>query len=688
MNYSVELWNNYNQVYNKLEFHKNGLEDFIYMLSEFYNTMNSLSTNIKQILEIKKTITTNESLLEGINAFKSDLKNQYTYLNEYTYLIKDELIAPLKILRDKINKKMVTNFSETSKKNKANKCYYSKVDLAKKEFYNSLKIIENEKLNYELLKKEENLDSDSIEINLENQQNKIISSIKRAKENEKNYVSMINEANLIQDEYIEIKKKNLNEIQDFEIEIGQNIKDALRKYIIYKMSYLRNMQYDTNKKSKIIENINIHQDLFEYIYKNSTRDTPPSKHEYYSYIPDLDTKKNIPKEIIKEVKIFITSQFNPKLISDICSLKNNEYKLIDHIIEISYSNNNFSNDDINNINNIIYNKITRRYLLEKLIKQRMKYGINLNDISYKNIGDILKHSFNALEKEGDQLSYKYIINLATTLYKTSFESEISRIFLQNYLLDIPIIKTFDFWKNLINFCLVEEFHDRKKCNLFPSSNSNKLSKNEKLTKIKKLVVNLLTNYIYNMISFNCETYLMNDIIVYFKEYYLLEEKDIESLHNILKTYINKKNNFNNKNNFTIKTTTEDDVEESVIIRNETIDVSEDIILPKYNKDTLNSDFCKERLSDEKTRLTSRSARKIKFDENSKIGSIDDALDNNIKNYQEEDIKSKFDDPIYEKNRNFNIIINNDSNNKSDDGTFANFNSYLSIFNNFINISNK
>ena len=39
MNYSVELWNSYNKVENRLELHYNGLKDFIYMLSEYYNTM-------------------------------------------------------------------------------------------------------------------------------------------------------------------------------------------------------------------------------------------------------------------------------------------------------------------------------------------------------------------------------------------------------------------------------------------------------------------------------------------------------------------------------------------------------------------------------------------------------------------------------------------------------------------------
>ena len=46
------------------------------------------------------------------------------------------------------------------------------------------------------------------------------------KESKKIYLSYIKYTNRIQDEYIEMKKKNLNEIQNMEIDLGQNIKSS------------------------------------------------------------------------------------------------------------------------------------------------------------------------------------------------------------------------------------------------------------------------------------------------------------------------------------------------------------------------------------------------------------------------------------------------------------------------------
>ena len=49
----------------------------------------------------------------------------------------------------------------------------------------------------------------------------------------------------------------MNGIQDLEEELGNNIKDSLRKYVIFQVAFLRNMQYDIEKKAKLMESINI-----------------------------------------------------------------------------------------------------------------------------------------------------------------------------------------------------------------------------------------------------------------------------------------------------------------------------------------------------------------------------------------------------------------------------------------------
>ena len=96
---------------------------------------------------------------------------------------------------------------------------------------------------------------------IESNEIKITTAFKAAKEKEKKYINYLNNTNIMQEEYIVIKKKNLNQFQKIEEDMGINIKDSLRKYVIFKISYLRNLQYDLDKKTKLIENINIRKDI-------------------------------------------------------------------------------------------------------------------------------------------------------------------------------------------------------------------------------------------------------------------------------------------------------------------------------------------------------------------------------------------------------------------------------------------
>ena len=113
---------------------------------------------------------------------------------------------------------------------------------------------------------------------VESNEVKIATALKNAKEKERKYINYIKDINIMQEEYIEIKKKNLDLFQNNEEELGLNLKDSLRKYVIFKISYLRNLQYDLDKKSKLIENINIRKDILDYIFQKSTNAMPPENY--------------------------------------------------------------------------------------------------------------------------------------------------------------------------------------------------------------------------------------------------------------------------------------------------------------------------------------------------------------------------------------------------------------------------
>jgi hypothetical protein len=61
----------------------------------------------------------------------------------------------------------------------------------------------------------------------------------------------LNYANNTRDLFIDSNKRILTDFQILEEKYVDFIKDSLRKYTIYQIAYVRNLQYDLEKKAKV-----------------------------------------------------------------------------------------------------------------------------------------------------------------------------------------------------------------------------------------------------------------------------------------------------------------------------------------------------------------------------------------------------------------------------------------------------
>ena len=539
MSYSVDLWNSYSKLENQLESNLKGLKIFIYIFSEIYSSQLTFANELKRLSEYIKNnqITIFESLNEGILSFQNDLLNQHDYLIESLTNIKVEILDPLKELKEKISKRLYENLSETNQSEKNYNNYLSQFESTKIKFHKSVKEVEESKLNIEILKKS-NISKDKLIEELKKQEIKALNSLKFAKEKENNYISLITDINKIQEEYIETKKKNLNELQDMEESIGLAIKDSLRKYIIYEVSYIKNFQYDINKKAIIMENINIIKDISLFIHKNTSQEIPPFKYDYIPYLSDLSKSKNnsnIDKGIIDEINNFISNNFTSDKAKEIIILKNKINLEIESIAEEIFISKiiieNFDKNKINKIKEYCTNKINRRELLKHLNNLRRIKGLNLDEISYNNLGKILNLCLNGIISNKlnniDYPSIILIISLSSSLYKISSDKN-ERIFLNKYIQSHEILKKYDTWKNVIKYSIIEEMHNQKNFNRY-----SKEDYNDKKKRINNIVKFKITSYLYNMIQFNVKKNFINDIISEFKSYYDLEKDIIDGFYNII-----------------------------------------------------------------------------------------------------------------------------------------------------------
>ena len=534
MNYSVELWDSYNKVENNLLFHLRGLKDFIYLIKEISKSFSLFSLSIKKLQEIKLNITTNESLSQGIDNFLHNLFYHYTSLEQFISKMNTEIISPLNAFQETTLKKLNNNYKETLDTEKNYEAYLTQIDFTKNKFHTRIKQLKDKMLEYEIAKsKNENKKI------IQKLEEEIKENIGYTKESEKIYLSYIKYTNRIQDEYIEMKKKNLNEIQNMEIDLGENIKSSLMKYYSYQKTYLNNILNDTEQKEKDIDKINIINDINIFINNNSTNDLPPYPIEYIPYIEkneqitnekNNNLKNDKLKEINDKVKNDLEKLFPEE--KDISSLRTKIDKEIENFLELILEGVNENAISANEKNmKIVSNKNFRRIFLTYLNKLRTNTNLTLNDSSYKIIGNLLYESLIYSYKEKDFVCIKLIIEISTNLFKLNKVSTNPRVFLYEYLKNNFLWKDIKFWENLIKYDINEEMHNQKKYYLY--SQENELLKN---LRIKDIIKSQVSTNLYNMNLFEINSSLMFKIINYFSNYYELKSSAIDFLNNIVKNY--------------------------------------------------------------------------------------------------------------------------------------------------------
>ena len=557
--YSVELWNNYNKVYHQFNSHIQGLADFIGMFNERYKSKINLAETLKNLSESKKSITTFESLTEGILGFKGDMYNEYNYLSELIVGMRDEIIKPLTAAYKMFSKKIDNNFSETSTINKEYINSLNQMEIYKNKFHSSVYAAEQSKLKAEYYKKKINSLNNATDkeknkellneynINLKQEETKANNYLKDAKNNEKIYISLINNTNILQEEYIEIKKRNLEEIQELEESLGEYIKDSLRKFIIFQVAYLRNMQYDVDKKAKILEGINLRNDIQKFINDNKKDIIPLKKFEYVPYISKLNLKegeknsmnlKKIPEDIIKEVNNFISTVFPSNRFEEIKFLKSKENVDIEQLVDKIYSGEKLNFIDTQEITKLIIKKRLRRLFLKEINNHNIKNeNIALNDNTYDTINEIFNESLNVVLNDKDFESAKLIIDLSNILFRHTNDESGNKIFIISNLKSGKIIKSYEFWKELVKYDIIEEMHKQKK-----SEYGNNNEKKIKVKNINDIVLDKLNKYINDMVNFGCKPNYLRQIIEEFNEYYHLNEIKVKNINKIIDDYENKDSN--------------------------------------------------------------------------------------------------------------------------------------------------
>ena len=496
------------------------------MLTERCKIETTKAQSLQKICDYRYAVSTYVSVVNGIKQFNADLQNQIAYANEFSTAVHDDIISPLTALNTKITHTISTALSNLKS--------------ARNNYSHNVRLLEEAKTNYhDSARAVEDFKSQPSSSSTEHA-TALQALITKSKHNEQTYMNAIDSANASQEIYIEYKKAYLTTLQDFEEEIGQNIQNALMKLLVFQVAHARNLQYDTNTQSNVYEQMNISNDIRHFIYDNQSSAIPPYKFEFVPYVHNYalprktnpqDSSSFISPVVVNNVKSFFSNVFFSSEATSPPTAKASQTAIND-LVTALYEGKVISSELRNKIISFIKDKRTRRLMLEAMNTYRLKEKAVLTDSTYFSIGVVLKDYLNYILKENDYISAKMLMSLATALHKNNPQPHQPRIFMQTYLHDHALWNSFEFWKGIVRFGIVDEMHNQKGYNIY-----SKETFEEKQQRIRKIAENVLSAQMYNMIAFMVSESLIREVVNECCEYFEVDNEFRKEMESIIKEYV-------------------------------------------------------------------------------------------------------------------------------------------------------
>jgi hypothetical protein len=589
MSFRVDLWNGVNLVKTQITSTFEKMSNFYNILLSYSNFQKAHCKNLETLYKENKDKFKDDYLLdkslllfvenfkleseclqksyefiqeEVLSSFKETLENEKTLFNdiindgiqisENYELIKNNLIINQKNYHNSL--KEFNDFILSVDDNELQSILYDEVNASQsvysKEMDRSLKLerdknIKENKNRPQILKK--------------------MKLIEKIKENKKEYMSSLKESNEFLYIYRDKYENILQSLEDKYKLLLNNIHLTLTTTIGHKINLNNeiNIIYNSYMENNL-NNINIDEEIMEFIIKNATKEFPRNKFEFIpvkidnkkldinKYLNDLsnpqkemrrgkshknEEQRAYNERAIKKKKTCIYKDIN---IMEVTPFKKvNEFKLKTNIILIGDYIEDLITDDEENIcfdeetmnldkmkTFLDRNNAEHLMYLENIFKvfnkNRAKGNFLINKVSY----DIFIGLFNLILNNFSNLDYilKNAIILSQTFYIFEKNNENSnsddnktktKIFIQNGLKNNPIFNNPEIWHRVINYTLSTHVTNKDLTQL--------VDKNEVNKKLNAIAFNILASYLCDIKYFTDDTNVFDKIKNYYIKVYNLNE---------------------------------------------------------------------------------------------------------------------------------------------------------------------
>ena len=506
-------------------------------LTDFSKSIDNIKHKNADIVDVKEKGNTIDL---AITNFKQALKSHVDEFKECSNHMKKSIINPIiKTIDDKYTEEKELYYQYNKSKNLYNN---SKINLekARKEFEASAKICESNIFNmiqskYQALNSEEDL------VKYEERMKLSITSTKNL---EDKYYKLLEDTNKARENEINKQKELLKFYQIINTDFYLKLNCIISYFIPMVKKMFTSILLSMDALDYRFKNINIQQDMNNFIEKNKTdfkRDDPIP---FIPYIPEADLTKNFAGIEKKELEtldinyqVISTMHQNFRDIRKDLNMIEEEKKyrlrfLCTQIFKIGPGIS-FNPKEKKELINLLKEPFYKSYFLVTLSKQRTKGRFQRSETLIKDLSDIIHNILDESQKNKDYESAKNCIILSQTFFhEKKNQNDIKKIYLFDYIKNYKWLQSLDFWEGIIEHMIQNEIAKNEEVN--KKNNVINETQEDIKSRLSNIGFSQVLSYSNNMIEFKIEKKDITKIVDSFIKKYGIEESMAEAIYENIK----------------------------------------------------------------------------------------------------------------------------------------------------------
>ena len=525
LTYKEDLWMYFDSINEKFFFERNKAKTLLYIISQKndidYEYSESLNYLFNQYItqfdahqrKFNPNIDNGKSTLnEAIKSLINGLKTQSEIYLNHTKNISENIIKSLE--------GFIMNQCEISSE------FSGLMKRYEKEFMNVNKLVEQKQINFfqggksvesimnklEVYKnniKNNTTPKDNDENNNENEiidsteeeenqkemlenMNEILEKNKiTAKQLQIEYQDYINTANAEREKYIKLSENIYDKAQHLDEEFIKKIKEEIIYLTQNELNLIENKKNNLEQILQTCQEINIENEINNFIKSKKIKFSQPKKFEYVDYNPYVVLRNRIghtdaiEKEISSKIVECLKGIYKYEK-KDRNLIQEENINFINGTVNDIWDGNNFNKTQLESL---FKEHIYRMAFLHMLNQYRVEGVFVLQETSFQNFCITLMNLIEKALNEDDYECIKFCMILSQTFY---LQAE-KKILLQSCMTLNPIWQNKNFWVKLIEFSINDEINNSINYTLFLSEDGNSREK-----RVDSAVLSNLITFLFNM----------------------------------------------------------------------------------------------------------------------------------------------------------------------------------------------